>query len=98
MRRIMDNLDNLLGTVIAIGLIVLFVTFVLHLDDTQRTRESIRVQREAAEQARVKYRMAANEYSCAPDGVAISSLDRLRDAVQTYDYLLVHGDIHNRKV
>lgn len=37
-------------------------------------------------------------YDCAPDGVAITSLDKVRSAALIYDRLLTHGDLQGRVV
>lgn len=95
---IMDLINVLLLGVMIVGSIVGLVTFVTWLDANKLQRESVAVQRDATSAARVQYRIPSTKFSCVPDGVAITSLDRLRDAVLVYDHMLTHGNIHQHAV
>jgi hypothetical protein len=97
-RLIMDLINALLLLVMLVGSCVALVTYVQWLDANKLARDTVTTQRDATHAARATYRIAATTYSCMPDGVAITSLDQLRDAVLVYDRLLTHGDAHGHPV
>jgi hypothetical protein len=92
----MSWLNLYLWLVILCSLAVALFAAANWMDRRKDVREAVTRQRVNMATARTRFHIPPTQYVCAPDGVAITSLDRLRDTIMLYDRLLTYGDLHGR--
>lgn len=94
----MDSPRFMLTLVLLLAVAVALFAAANWMDSRDAERRVVQRRRVGMALARERLHIPPTQYTCAPDGVAIDSLDKLRDTIMLYDRLLTYGDLHGRQL